>query len=46
MLAWTVEQRAALKRYAMECPAGCALNDDGTGFKDHILTEEEYAVIP
>ena len=46
MLTWTAEQRVALKRYAMECPAGCALNDDGTGFKDHILTEEEYAVIP
>ena len=30
----------------MECPADCALNDGGTGFKDHLLTEEEYVVIP
>lgn len=46
MLTWTAEQRPALKRYSMECPTDCALNDDGTGFKDHLLTEEEYGIIP
>ena len=46
MLSWTAEQRAALKRYTVECPPNCALNDDGTGFKDHLLSEEDYAVIP
>ena len=46
MLSWTAEQRAALKRYTIECPPNCALNDDGTGYKDHLLSEEDYAVIP
>ena len=46
MLTWSAEQRAALKRYTIECPSNCALNDDGTGFKDHLLTEEEYSIIP
>ena len=46
MLIWTSENLSALKRYASDCPRDCALNDDGTGFKDHVLSAEEYEYLP
>ena len=46
MLVWIAENLSALKRYASESPRDCALNDDGTGFKDHVLSEEEYEYLP
>ena len=46
MLVWTAQNLSALKRYAHDCPRDCALNDDGTGYKDHVLSEEELEYIP
>ena len=46
MLVWTSVNLPALKRYASDCPRDCVLNDDGTGFKDHVLSAEEYEYIP
>lgn len=45
MLAWTSVQKAALKKYGGETPEGCAVNDDGSSFKDHVLTDEEYIIV-
>ena len=46
MLVWTAQNISALKRYAHDCPRDCALNDDGTGYKDHVFNEEEYELLP
>ena len=40
------EQMKSLKRYQLESPSDCALNDDGTGFNDHVLNEEEWELVP
>ena len=45
MLAWTAIQKAALKKYAGETPEGCAVNDDGTTYKDHVLTDEDFVIV-
>ena len=46
MLVWTAQNVTALKRYAHDCPRDCALNDDGTGYKDHVLSDEELEYLP
>ena len=46
MLVWTAQNLSALKRYAHDCPRDCALNDDGTGYKDHVLSDEELEYLP
>lgn len=46
MLVWIAENLPALRRYASDCPRDCALNDDGTGYKDHVLSDEEFEYLP
>ncbi len=46
MLVWITQNLSALKRYAHDCPRDCALNDDGTGYKDHVLSDEELEYLP
>jgi len=45
ILSWTAFNKGPLRRYASECLANCALNDDGSGYNDHVLAEEEYEYV-
>jgi hypothetical protein len=46
MPVWTSQNLSTLKMYAHVCPRDCALNDDGTRYKDHVLSDEELEYLP
>lgn len=38
---WVGNNRAALRRYNKDGPQDCAVNDDGSTFKDHSMSDDE-----
>jgi hypothetical protein len=41
---WMGANRAALKRYIKDFPQGCAVNEDGSTFKDHSMSADEVDI--
>jgi len=41
---WIGANRAALKRYNKDFPLGCAVNEDGSTFKDHSMSYDEVDI--
>ena len=43
-LDWVVTSKAALKTYDSDPAEDCALNDDGSAYVEHLLTDEEWGM--